>query len=438
MADAPEEKWADFNPLISGSNIAGGETPAPPRGWSGAVMDTGIDVVKSIAGMGKQVAGVYEGVAGAAGGNRGPAARGALQAGDTYSDIGTVLEGMKTPRGQELTRQPESFSESPGKYMVNTAINMAPYIPIAMGTGGVGAAAAFGALGFGQVRSDLRENLRNASPEELAKNPQYVDLRDQGMTHEQAIDEIYLDATDPRKLQTYIDAAPNVIGQAATGGVGGSVIKGLTHGATRKITSDIVQRVIDKTNTNFLTRKGTGVAMGAGAGALAGGGQDLSRQMSEQTAGQQREGINWEDVGGASSEMAALFGTMGLAHKGTPKVKVPPIGTHVEAAAADMVDAASGKTMPAGPAMKPPPKPKMGMAPGDLGGSEYDVTGDWRRPDSTTPLGAARPPTAPPEPHVPPEMSARDYYDLPTETAGPHLADYPVARTRRDVRSAAR
>src|SRR5580765_3823101 len=243
---AEEEKWADFNPLISGSNVAPGETPAPPRGWSGALMDTGIDLAKSVTGVGKQVAGLYEGAAGAIAGSRSPAARQALQNVDTYSDIGTVLEGLKTPRGQELTRQPEGFRESPGKYMVNTAINMLPYVPLAIGTGGVGAAAGFGALGFGQVRSDLRENLRNASPEELAKNPQYVDLMNQGMTHQQAIDEIYLDATDPRKIQTYIDAAPNVIGQAATGGVGGSIVKGLTHGATRKITSDIVQRVIDK------------------------------------------------------------------------------------------------------------------------------------------------------------------------------------------------
>jgi hypothetical protein len=106
--------------------------------------------------------------------------------------------------------------------------------------------------------------------------------------------------------------------------------------------------------------------------------------------------------------MATMFATMGLAHKGTPKPKVPPVGTHVEAAAADMVDAASGKTMPAGPAMKPPPRPKVGMDAGDLGGSEYDVRGDWRRPDSTTPRDAPYPPTSPPLPNVPTEMHPRD------------------------------
>jgi hypothetical protein len=354
MADAPEEKWADFNPLTAGSSVPGGDTPAPQRGWSGALMDTGLDLAKSVTSVGKQVAGVREGVVGAVEGNRSEPARAALRDVDTFSDISTVLEGYKTPRGQELTRQPESFSQSPGKYLVNTAINMAPYIPIAVGTGGLGAAAAFGALGFGQVRSDLRENLRNASPEELAKNPQYVDARDKGMTHEQAVDEVYLDATDPQKLQTYLDAAPNVVGQAVTGGFGGSLVKGFTHSAMRKAVPDIVAnamaRVEAASNKNLLTRKATGVGLGAASGATAGAGQDLSRQLSEQSAGQQREGVNWGDVGDASSEMATMFATMGLAHKGTPKVKVPPVGTHIEAAAREMGE--MGPHAPYGPRLE--------------------------------------------------------------------------------------
>ena len=372
MADAAEEKWADFNPLITGSAGRAPDTPAPPRGGSGALMDTGIDLAKSTAGIAKGVYGVAE-AAGSAVDPRGSFARNAREGMDALSDLTTVLEGSKTERGQELTRKPESFSESPGKWAINTATGMAPYIPLAIGTGGVGAAALFGGVGFGQVRSDLRENLRNSPEEVLKKNPQYQDYRDQGMTREQAIDEIYMGATDPRKLQTYLDAAPNVVGQAVMGGAGGAVIKGLTHGVTRRLTSEIVENVLKASDKNFLTRKATGAGLGAATGAVAGGGQELSTQLSQQSAGIQTTPTDWGRVGEAAGDQAALFSVMGgLGHtRFREKPYVPPIGLDVEAAAKDMTDPVSGKTLPEGPRVKPATGGEE-MVGGDMGmGPEY-------------------------------------------------------------------
>lgn len=410
MAEA-EEKWADFNPLITGSAGVAPETPAPPRGWTGAIMDTGIDLAKSTIGIGKQIHGVREAVASAID-PRGGAATAARGDVDALSDLSTTLESLKTPRGRELTREPESFSDSPGKYAINTAVNMAPYIPLAIATGGWGGAAAFGGLGFGQVRTDLRENIRNAPLEELQKNPEYINFRDQGMTDEQAREELYLQASDPRKLQTYLDAAPNVAGQVATGGVGGAFIKGLTRGVTRRVTSDITQRVMDKANTNWMTRRATGAGIGAGAGAMAGAGQEASRQLSEQTAGIQTDPFDWGKTGAAAGEQAALFSTLGaVGYRGVPKPKVPPVGMHVEATAknmaTDMTDVGSGRMMPEGEKMTPATGGKP-MELGDIGVSEYASTGDWRRPDSPRPPGAEPPPPSPAMPHVSEVMHPRD------------------------------
>lgn len=365
----PEEKWAEVNPLIAGTAAEAPATPAPPRGWVRAGADTLIDFGRGVTGMAKQAAGLQEAAATAID-TRSPLAQQTRANMDTWSDVDTVLQGLQSPARREAERTGGySFSTDPGKYIVQTATGMLPYVPLA--AAGPMAAIPFAAMGFGQTRSDLRESLRNAPVEEMRKNPQWVDLVDSGMSDEDARERIYLDATDPRKVQTYLDAAPNVVGQGVTGGVGGAFMKGLTHAATRKITGEIatnaVQRAEELARRNFVTRRIAGAGIGAGAGAIAGGGQEISRQLAETSAGQQREGLDWSKVGDASSEMAAVFGTMGTVfgiNRGKyapPKAKAPSIGTDVEAAALAAEYGAPGKRA------RPPRKPTTEMEPGDLG-----------------------------------------------------------------------
>jgi len=432
VAGEPEDKWADSNPLI-GPGPEGMKTPAPPRSWGEAAIDTGLNLTAGVVGAGRQVLGAVE----AAGSAIAPNAPGTIRARqnlDTAADIEGWIKSGRSEQEQQVEREGGySFSKDPGKYLFGAGVGMIPYAPLAMmGPYGVPVAMA---LGAGQVRSDLRENIRNAPIEEMRKNPQYVDLRDQGLDDGAARERLAVESTDPRKMQTWLDAAPNMIGQGLTSGFGSAVIKGLSMPAMRGIKNEIVERVIEGANKSFIRGRATGVGMGAASGAALGAGSDLSRQLSEQTAGQQRTPVNWGQTKDAALETGALFAGLGLGYRRPErfrKAAAPPIDIHVEAAARDMAGDDLGTTpgpwgerpMAEGASMAPATGGERPMEHGDLG---MPTPPDVEYGPAHVPPGAGPWGTRPPEPG--PEMHPSDagsYY--------PGTAPSEVAAQRREQR----
>src|SRR6187402_3148742 len=152
MADDPNERFAEFNPLL-GPGPRNQPEAVPERSWGEALVDPVIGLGRGAVGAVKQAYGVGEAVASAID-LRGPAATTARKNIDTLSDIDAWMKSGQSQQNQAMEAAGgPSFRTDPGKYAVNVLTGMAPYVPLAMATGGWGAIPAFGALGFGQVRT---------------------------------------------------------------------------------------------------------------------------------------------------------------------------------------------------------------------------------------------------------------------------------------------
>ena len=304
--------------------------PEPPGFWRNQ-FDTGIDITRGILGVGRAAQGIDEGVLSAIDPNS-PATMRARRGMAATQAADEILRGWKSPyRQHEEAEGGPSWSNDKLGYARDLAVGILPWVPVAMATGVWGAVPTFMAASFGSQRADQKARIDNMTDEEKKQNSQYMSAIQSGMTDREAKDAIYQQTMDPRRLQTWQDMAPGIIGEGVGGGMGGLMTKAFMRTRADKI----VQAGLDVANKTWMRRRASGFAAGASGGFAEGMGTDVSQQMSARSAGLGPETIDYGRSAETGLEYGTAFGALGmLLHR---KPRVPSVGTDVEATAREMM-----------------------------------------------------------------------------------------------------
>lgn len=416
MADTPSDYDKFYeSPLASGARVLPTEAPPAERtpffGWA---RDTGIDIGRGALGIARDVTGAKAAISTTA-----PETLGAGRQRENLTaleDIDYFLKRAKTEKGQYYDEHPGTWSERPVGKALETVAGMAPYAPLA--ATGPAAPFIFGGLGYGHAQSDLHERIRNAPEEELMKDPQYKQYRDQGMDPQAARDQLFVDGSDPTKLQNLLAVLPSVAGNVIGGGAGSLVLSKGTMRTVNEAITDKVLRNLGSPNINnagvgnWVRRRAVGAIEGSVGGAAMMGGSEATRQMTEQNVGL-RQDLDPGAMAEQALEGAATFGVVGLPGvrsqmnrrtdipygppRPTPEVRKPP--SHADDLGEDITAVASGQ-QPSGQGPTPPPS---GPGPG----------------------GVTPPRNVPPRPPI----QRGPMGDIPTEAPPPYAPD--IERTRR-------
>ena len=344
---------------------------APTQGLGGRLRDVALDTTRGVVGIARDVGGLRE--LGAVSPEQKQQARADM---DEMGKIDYWLRRGKSEAGRYRDEHPGAKTLVDQGQDLLTGI--LPYAPLA--ATGPASPFLFGSLALGHQRVELRDRLRDMSDEELAQVPDYVNARQGGKSHQEAIDAMYEAGTDPTKLETWKNAAPAVIGNV----IGGGAIGLMTKGAMRTLSGTITDRVLSNVNQgagvgNWAGRKAIGGATGAVGGAAMGGGGTYTRQATEQAAGIRPQGVDMGDVWHEGATTGAIFGAIGAATHG--RQTAPPIGTDT-VTVARMQEAGYGG--PGGRAIGPV-QPHISGRPG-MGGREIEAK------DIYDELGYAQPP----------------------------------------------
>ena len=299
------------------SPFSGAATPvqdAPPaeRGFGGWAKDTGIDVLRGGLGIARDITGAKAAISTAAPGMDTKRQTDNLTTGE---DIDYFLKRAKTETGQYRDAHPElGWGDHPVGKTTEVAAGLAAYAPMAV-MSGPAAPLVFGGLAYGHAQSELHERLRDAPEEELMKTPDYKQYRDTGMSDQAARDQLFVDGSDPTKLKNLLAVLPAVAGNVIGGGIGGIM---LSKAAQRTVNDWITDRILRNLHAEgakaFMQRRAFGAGEAALGGAAGMGGNEATRQLTEQNVGLRPPGgFDYGKVFEQMGEGAATFAVPGLA-----------------------------------------------------------------------------------------------------------------------------
>jgi hypothetical protein len=293
------------------------EEKAPTQDLGGRLQDTALDTVRGGLGIVRDIGGLKE--MGAVSPEQRKQARSDM---DEMGKIDYWLQRARSPAGRYRAEHPEAKTAiDTGQDVVS---GIAPYVPLA--AAGPAAPGLFGALALGHQRVDIRDRLRDTPDDKITEAAQRAGIDQSGKSTDDLRDELYGHATDPTKLDTWLNAAPAVVGNV----IGAGALGVMTKGAMRTLSGSITDRVLANINQGtgvgaWAGRRAIGAATGGVGGAAMGGGGAYTQEATEAAAGLRPEGVNWGDVAGAAKDTGLTFGAIGAVTHG--RQPAPPIGT---------------------------------------------------------------------------------------------------------------
>src|SRR5262245_9069445 len=208
----------------------------------------------------------------------------------TIGALKDTARGWKTEYGQqedENAGKHSTFLERAG----STVISAAPAIATALATGPL-APATFGGLYYGSSGQALEERLSKIPQEQLLKLPSYQQHIQQGMSHEQALGQMYRDGRET--WEEYIATLANV----ATGGITSKIAGKLT---SRSVAETMTQRIMLEARRDLPEAVLGGYATGFA--------QSGARQRGEMETGE-RERYSLGEMHEEGAEMGTMLGAI--------------------------------------------------------------------------------------------------------------------------------
>jgi hypothetical protein len=310
MADKTPYDDFQFNTAGMGANTAPEDKPPPERGLWGYAKDTGIDVARGVVGLAGATTGAKAAISTAA-----PDMVDRKTQNENLTaleDLDTWLKSGKSATGQYREEHPEAhgWTKTPVDELTRTATGLVPFAPVAA----TGYAAPFVAagIGYGQVQAELHKRIREATPDDLKNDPGYAQDISNGVSDDEARDNLFARNNDPTKMKNLLTALPNVAGSAI--GAGAAKVL-LTRAAQRTVgdwlTTNVLKNLDALSTKGMAQRAGVGGVEAALGGAAQQGGSALSSQM-QGTNLDPNKSIDWGTVAAQAGEGAAVFGPMGL------------------------------------------------------------------------------------------------------------------------------